>query len=111
MHDITRRDWLAGTLAAAFGAAAPARGAQAPTAPVAVARCSSYGAEVTPTHTLGHGFPDLVAGFRGVTYLLEVKMPGEHLTEDEERWHRRWSGQVSIVYSEEDALRAIGAMN
>ena len=69
------------------------------------------GAEVTPTHTLGHGFPDLVAGFRGVTYLLEVKMPGEHLTEDEERWHRRWSGQVSIVYSEEDALRAIGAMN
>ncbi len=49
MHDITRRDWLAGTLAAAFGAAAPARGAQAPTAPVAVARCSSYGAEVTPT--------------------------------------------------------------
>ena len=69
------------------------------------------GAEVTPTQTLGHGFPDLVAGFRGVTYLLEVKMPGEHLTEDEERWHRRWSGQVSIVYSEEDALRAIGAMN
>lgn len=49
MHDITRRDWLAGTLAAAFGSATPARAAQAPTAPVAVARCSSYGPELTPT--------------------------------------------------------------
>jgi uncharacterized protein (DUF362 family) len=45
----TRRQWLAG--AAAFCAARPAFGAatDAPTAPVSVARCRDYGAELLPT--------------------------------------------------------------
>jgi uncharacterized protein (DUF362 family) len=49
MRDMTRRDWLAGSVAAALGSALPMRAAEAPTAPVAVARCSSYGTELTPT--------------------------------------------------------------
>jgi uncharacterized protein (DUF362 family) len=48
MPEMTRRDWLAGTLATAFGTAQPAQTSGAPTAPVAIARCNSYGAELTP---------------------------------------------------------------
>ena len=49
MRDMTRRDWLAGSVAAAFASSLPARAAETPTAPVAVARCTSYGQELTPT--------------------------------------------------------------
>ncbi len=50
MRDMTRRDWMASSIAAAFAAGAPARAqSSAPTAPVAVARCASYGPEVTTT--------------------------------------------------------------
>jgi Holliday junction resolvase len=32
-----------------------------------------FGATVTPTHATGAGFPDLVVGYQGVNYLLEIK--------------------------------------
>ncbi len=43
----TRRQWLTG--AAAFCAARPVFGAAAPTAPVTVAKCADYGADLLPT--------------------------------------------------------------
>ena len=56
------------------------------------------------------GFPDLVVGYRGVTHLLEVKMPGKGLTPDQERWIQGWRGSnVWIAETPFDALRSIGA--
>jgi uncharacterized protein (DUF362 family) len=50
MREMTRRDWMTSSIAAAFAAGMPARAqSAAPSAPVAVARCASYGSEVTPT--------------------------------------------------------------
>lgn len=74
------------------------------------------GATVHPTHQLGAGFPDLVVGFRGVNYLLEVKdgnkPPSKQaLTDDEAEFITGWLGQVHIVNSDESALRAIGAID
>lgn len=73
------------------------------------------GATVAPTHTLGRGFPDLVVGFRGYNYLLEIKdgskPPSKRkLTPDELKWHEEWNGQVAIVNSIDEALRVIGAI-
>ena len=74
-----------------------------------VAALRAVGASVAPAHTMGGGFPDLVVGHQGVTYLLEVKTPKGKLTPDQERWHPEWRGQVSVVRTAEEAWAVIGA--
>lgn len=74
------------------------------------------GATVQHLHGVGHGCPDLVAGFRGRNFLLEVKPAWDRdkrlleLNEREERWHLSWRGQATVVRTAEEALRAIGAV-
>jgi hypothetical protein len=80
-----------------------------------VAALRQAGAAVQPLHMVGKGCPDLLASFRGVNYLLEVKdgskpPSARKLTEDEQKWHQEWRGQVAIVENVEQALALIGAM-
>jgi uncharacterized protein (DUF362 family) len=79
-HGISRRELLAGLGAAAAGFAAsrPAFAAEAPTAPVSVAKCGSYGAELLPTFDrmfdqLG-GLGRIV---KGKTVAIKINMTGE----------------------------------
>lgn len=77
--------------------------------------CRAVGATVAIIHQLGRGIPDLLVGFRGINYLMEVKdgskPPSERrLTDDEAKWHDTWRGQVDVVESIDDALRLIGAI-
>ena len=70
------------------------------------------GCSVFPTHMVGHGFVDIVCGYRGRNYLLEVKdgslSPSKKkLTIDQKLFHFGWQGQVAIVYSAEDAVKYI----
>lgn len=63
-------------------------------------------------HRLGQGCPDLLVGFRGVNYVLELKdgrkPPSDRrLTPAEQEWHAAWRGQVATVYSIDDALRVV----
>ena len=55
--------------------------------------------------------PDLLVGFRGRNYLLEVKMPKGKLSEGQQIFIDDWQGYVAIVRSIDDALRAIGAID
>lgn len=78
-----------------------------------VAVLRGVGASVQHLHTVGKGCPDLLVGFRGVNYLLECKngslSPSRRkLTPDQEQWHRSWRGQVAVVNSVEEAMKAIG---
>lgn len=65
----------------------------------------------------GNGVPDLLCGWRGANFLLEVKPPtgpkgGESrakLNPRQRQWHAAWRGRVHVVRSVEDALEAIGA--
>jgi hypothetical protein len=71
------------------------------------------GATVTPTHTAGAGFPDLTVGYRGVTYLMEVKdgskpPSARELTDPQIEWHDSWRGQVAIVNDVDEALAVLG---
>ena len=73
------------------------------------------GVSVFVTSNIGIGFPDLVAGLRGKTFLLEVKNPDvslakRALTPDEDKFHSGWRGHVRIVHSMEEALAAVGAI-
>ena len=67
-----------------------------------VAALRGIGATVQPLHTVGKGCPDLLVGFRGRNWLIEVKdwklPPSEkRLTEDQQEWHAGWKGQVAKV--------------
>lgn len=78
-----------------------------------VAALRKVGASVSSTATIGKGFPDLIVGFRGVNYLLEVKTgtkpPSERkLTPDQVTFHAAWAGQIAVVNSVEEAFKAIG---
>ena len=77
-----------------------------------VAALRKVGATVYSLHRVGAGVPDLLVGFRGVTYLLEVKEPkGGVLTPQQLEFGLAWRGRpVSIVKSVDEALRAIGAV-
>lgn len=60
------------------------------------------------------GVFDLLVGFRGVLYLLEVKDKGGSLTDAQIEFHRRYSQDggypLFVVWNVDDALRAIGAI-
>lgn len=66
---------------------------------------------LSPTGASGEtGLPDLLVGFRGVNYLLEVKTGRRKLRPGQVAWRERWQGQaVAVVRSVEDALAAVGA--
>ena len=71
------------------------------------------GCTVAHTHAAGAGFPDIAAGYRGVTYLIEIKdglLPpsARTLTKPQVEWHEAWKGHVCIVTSVEEALLAVG---
>ena len=73
------------------------------------------GAKVHHLHTVGNGCPDLLVGWRGQTYLIEVKNldgRGSILTPEQETWHKAWTGgPVAVIHSEDEALAAIGVIN
>ena len=77
--------------------------------PEIVAALRKAGATVQHLHMVGKGCPDLLVGFRGRNFLLEIKSPGGRMTPAEQRFFDEWSGQVSIVCTIEQALAAIGA--
>lgn len=65
---------------------------------------------------VGDGCPDLLVGYRGATHLLEVKEKSRKPSEKrlgltQALWHAYWrGGQLVVVHSPEEALRAIGAI-
>ena len=69
----------------------------------------AVGASVQSLAQIGKGCPDVLAAFRGSMFLLEIKHGKGKTNEDQQRWHIQWNAPVHVVYSAEDALRAIGA--
>lgn len=70
------------------------------------------GLKVRHTHTIGQGFVDVVAGYKGANYLFEIKDPGKppsarKLTPDEEKFHAEWTGQVAIIETIDDVLNIL----
>ena len=62
---------------------------------------------------VGEGFPDLVIGFRGANYFIELKDPSKppskrRLTPDEQDFFNSWRGQVAKCETLEEILVVIG---
>ena len=72
------------------------------------------GATVCDLSGVGKGCPDILVGFRGKTYLAEIKdgakpPSARKLTPDEKQFHESWRGRpVSVVECVPDALEMIG---
>lgn len=83
--------------------------------PEIVAALRAVGASVQPLHTVGDGVPDLLVGYRGTDFLLEVKdglaqRSDQKLRATQVDWHKGWRGRPpAVVLSVADALAAIGA--
>lgn len=56
------------------------------------------------------GVCDLLVGFRGVNYLVEVKEGKNNLTPDQIAFFDSWAGQRVVVWTVDEALEAIGAI-
>ena len=74
------------------------------------------GLSVFHTHTVGDGFPDIVAGWKGTNYLFEIKDPTQppskqKLTPDEERLRKEWRGTIFTITTAEEALQTVGAIS
>ena len=54
--------------------------------------------------------PDLVVGYRGINYLMEIKMPGKKLRDGQKKWHDAWRGVVYVVDNANHALWIVGAI-
>jgi len=72
----------------------------------------TIGASVQSLTATGKGCPDLLVGYRGINYLMEVKdgnkVPSaQKLTIDQEHWHNLWRGSVHIVKSVDEALKIL----
>ena len=71
------------------------------------------GASVQSLASIGKGCPDLLVGFQGKLYLIEVKdgtnVPSKQLlTEDQKKWHDNWTGSpVYVVRSIDGALKIL----
>lgn len=53
---------------------------------------------------------DLIVGFRGANYLLEIKTNTGKLRPTQQKFFREWKGQKALVRTMDDALKAIGAV-
>lgn len=56
--------------------------------------------------------PDLLVGYQGRNYLLEIKDGGKvpsarKLTPDQVAWHDAWRGAVCVVTSPEEAIEFV----
>lgn len=71
------------------------------------------GCAVQSLGMVGDGCPDLLVGYRGQTFLVEVKDGSKpaskrKLTGDQDRWHKWWVGAPIIVAkSPDEAIEAV----
>jgi hypothetical protein len=77
--------------------------------PEIVGALRAYGCSVACLHQCGGGIPDLVVGWKGRNYLIEIKdelaKPSDRkLTPDQSAWHELWVGQVAIVTNCAEAI-------
>lgn len=78
-----------------------------------VAALRGVGASVELLHRVGGGCPDLLVGYRGRNFLIEVKdgakpPSARTLTPQQQDWHAGWRGCAEVVIDVPAALAAIG---
>jgi len=69
----------------------------------------ALGATVQDLAPVGGGCPDILVGFGGVNYTMEIKEPNGKLTPAQWKWHDAWKGQKVIVESIDEVVEFLSA--
>ena len=69
-----------------------------------VSQIREMGCSVLHTHQLGKGAPDIIVGYAGKNYLIEIKdgdkpLAQQKLTPDEIKFQAEWQGNYHVVNS------------
>ena len=80
--------------------------------PEIVEALRKLGATVQPLHTAADGIPDLLVGYQGRNFLIEIKdgtkpPSARKLTPCQVSWHDDWAGQTAVVVSAEEAIKLV----
>ena len=76
--------------------------------PEIVAALRHAGCSVQHLHEIGRGCGDILVGYRGRNYCLEIKSAKGKLTPAEAEWHRDWQGHIAIIRTIREALAEVG---
>jgi hypothetical protein len=66
------------------------------------------GITVLVLSNVGHGCPDLLLGYAGRNYLVELKCGKNELTQFEKRFFDTWRGQADIAHNLDEVLKLLG---
>jgi len=77
-----------------------------------VSQLREIGCSVLHTHQLGKGAPDIIVGYKGKNYLIEIKdgdkpTTQQKLTPDEVKFQTEWQGQYDVANSFDRLLEII----
>jgi Holliday junction resolvase len=80
-----------------------------------VSALRAAGATVQSLASVGGGCPDLLVGFRGTWFCIEIKdgknpLSKQRLTNDEQEWHNTAQAPVHIVNSVDKALQILASL-
>ncbi|WZX01626.1 endonuclease [Acinetobacter phage VB_AB_Acb75] len=80
--------------------------------PEIVAALRKIGCTVQILSSVGKGCPDILVGYRGKNFLLEIKdgakpVSAQKLTPDQIEWHDLWNGQVNVVNCVDQAIQVV----
>lgn len=80
--------------------------------PEIVAALRKIGCTVQILSSVGKGCPDILVGYRGRNFLLEIKdgaksVSAQKLTPDQVEWHDLWNGQVNVVNCVDQAIEIV----
>jgi len=80
--------------------------------PGIVKALNDLGASVQLLHAVGGGCPDLLIGWKGKNYLVEIKNQrkpkgDQQLTPAQVYWHNGWTGQKAIARTIEEVILII----
>lgn len=68
----------------------------------------AVGCTVKSLAAVGLGFPDLIVGYRGQNFLLEIKSEKGKLRPTQKEFFEWWQGQSDLVREIEEAFRVVG---
>ena len=67
------------------------------------------GASVIVLSQVGGGCPDILVGYRGINYLMEIKGPRGKLSERQIAFHESWrGGEINVIRSVGQGIKTIG---
>ena len=73
-----------------------------------VEAAKKLGASVVSLASIGGGCPDLLVGFRGKNFLLELKStPKASITKDQKIFHEVFEGSIKVIYSVDELIETL----